>query len=356
MNQSPVTLKYDDVINHIIRNIRLGIYPDQSKLPSEKVIAEALGVSVTTVRGGLKQLCERNIIIKQQGRRSIVNAAAIRGSSQTLRIGWISRDDFTRMNPVYFEIYNRTLSYLFQTNFHLTFLPFLSHRDEQNILRLFDSFDGFILAGIRMNNVSDELAQSLHRLKNVIEIDNVGVSPANYTVCTDNYSGGVMLGEYLAVRKRRCPVLFLTNKTDYYPAFNMRNRGIIDGLSAAQMKFVLAPGDMDIENDAEMEKVVADLLERYPHIDTIWHPSDQRGIAIRKIFERVKGGEPGYFRSCGVDGLPEVIETDDFHASARHPFEDIARTTVEVLLNSFSGTLPEDKGRKICPTLIPWKK
>lgn len=356
MNRSSSTLKYDEVINHVVRNIRLGIYPDRSKLPSEKVIAEELGVSVTTVRGGLKQLCERNIIIKQQGRRSIVNAAAIRGSSHTLRIGWISRDDFTHMNPVYFEIYNRTLSYLFQTNLQLTFLPFLSGRDEQNILRLFDSFDSFILAGIRMNNVGDELAQRLHNLSNVIEIDNVGASPANYTVCTDNYSGGVMLGEYLALQKRRCPVLFLTDKTDYYPAFNMRNRGIIDGLSAAQKKFVLAPGDMDIENDAEMEKVAAGLLERYPDIDTVWHPSDYRAIAIRKVFERVKGGKPGHFRSCGVDGLPEVIETDEFHATARHPFEEIARTSVEMLLNFFSGTTPEISTRKIRPVLIPWKK
>ncbi|MBQ9776913.1 MAG: hypothetical protein IJW17_12870, partial [Lentisphaeria bacterium] len=84
--------------------------------------------------------------------------------------------------------------------------------------------------------------------------------------------------------------------------------------------------------------------------------SDYRAIAIRKVFERVKGGKPGHFRSCGVDGLPEVIETDEFHATARHPFEEIARTSVEMLLNFFSGTTPEISTRKIRPVLIPWKK
>ena len=67
-------LKYDTVIDHVIRGIRLGIYPDRSKIPSEKDLAENIKVSVTTVREGLKQLCERNIIVKQQphGRKKIL--------------------------------------------------------------------------------------------------------------------------------------------------------------------------------------------------------------------------------------------------------------------------------------------
>ena len=34
-NKENDILKYDSVIQHIIRGIRLGIYPDQSKIPSE---------------------------------------------------------------------------------------------------------------------------------------------------------------------------------------------------------------------------------------------------------------------------------------------------------------------------------
>jgi len=40
-------LKYDTVIDHVIRGIRLGIDPDRSKIPSEKDLAEEIKVSVT---------------------------------------------------------------------------------------------------------------------------------------------------------------------------------------------------------------------------------------------------------------------------------------------------------------------
>lgn len=41
-------LKYDTVIDHVIRGIRLGIDPNRSKIPSEKDLAEEIKVSVTT--------------------------------------------------------------------------------------------------------------------------------------------------------------------------------------------------------------------------------------------------------------------------------------------------------------------
>ncbi len=348
-------LKYDAVINHLIRGIRLGLYPDQSKIPSERVLADELGVSVTSVREGLKQLCDRNIILKQQGRRSVVNAAALRGERRPLHIGWIGRSAFEQMNPVYFETYSRTLSHLLRTDCHLSFLPFRMERDELNILRMFDSFDGFLLAGIRTQYVRAELATRLQALRNVIEIDDIGSSPAAFTICTNGYQGGVMMGEYLAAEQRRCPVLFLSNAADFYPAFNMRNRGIIDGLSARRVPFVLAPGGDGAVDSPEFSGQVAELLKKYPQIDTIWHPQDSVAIAIRKTFEEVAPRSPGYYRSCGVDGLPETTENEPYHASIAHPFDELARLCVETMLNFFSGNYPDEPIYKISPVLIPWR-
>lgn len=354
-NHPASDLKYDTVINHIIRGIRLGIYPDQSKIPSEKMLAEQINVSVTSVREGLKQLCAKNIIIKQQGRRSIVNASALCNGNRTMHIGWIGRSDFEQMNPVYFETYSRTLSHLLKTNCHLSFLPFRMERDEINILRMFDSFDGFLLAGIRMQHVSSELAARLRALHNVIEIDDIGVTPANYMICTNGYLGGVMMGEYLAEQKRKCPVLFLSDYADFYPAFNMRNRGIIDGLSARRIPFVLAPGNTRQSTPQEFTAQVAELLKKYPEIDTIWHPHDAAAIKIRKVFEMQSPRELGFYRSCGVDGLPETVENEPFHASIAHPFDELARLCVETMLNFFSGHYPDRNVRKISPILIPWR-
>ena len=220
---------------------------------------------------------------------------------------------------------------------------------------MFDSFDGFLLAGIRMQHVSSELAARLRALHNVIEIDDIGVTPANYMICTNGYLGGVMMGEYLAEQKRKCPVLFLSDYADFYPAFNMRNRGIIDGLSARRIPFVLAPGNTRQSTPQEFTAQVAELLKKYPEIDTIWHPHDAAAIKIRKVFEMQSPREPGFYRSCGVDGLPETVENEPFHASIAHPFDELARLCVETMLNFFSGHYPDRNVRKISPILIPWR-
>lgn len=347
-------LKYDSVINHIIHGIHCGLYPDQSKIPSEKALAEKLKVSVTSVREGLKQLCERSIIIKQQGRRSVINAAAISGEQRILHIGWIGHSDFQEMNPVYFETYSRTLSLLLKTNCHLSFLPYRTERDEANLLHIFNSFDGFFLAGIRTRSLGAELATRLQGFRNVLGIDEVGTTPANYTVSTNNYQGGVMMGEYLAQEKRKCPVLFLSEFTDFYPAFDMRNRGLIDSLSARQIPFVLVTNDDFPEGSPERERQVEELLKKYPKIDTIWHPQDQVAVDIRKTFEKVAPKPEGYYRSCGVDGLVEIIKRDPYHASIAHPFDELAQLCVETMFNFFAGKYPTVALLKIQPSLIPW--
>ena len=76
--------KYERVVDFIVRNIRNGIYPDGSHLPSESTLANELGISRATVREALSLICKRNIITKSQGRRSVINAAALRGRPQTL--------------------------------------------------------------------------------------------------------------------------------------------------------------------------------------------------------------------------------------------------------------------------------
>lgn len=348
-------LKYDSVINHIIHGIHCGRYPDQSKIPSEKELAERLKVSVTSVREGLKKLCEQSIIIKQQGRRSVVNASAISGKQQTLHIGWLGSSDFQQMNPVYFEIYSRALSLLLKTNCQLSFLPYRTERDEANILHLFNSFDGFFLAGIRMSSLGSELATQLQGLRNVLGIDEVGTTPANYTVSTNNYQAGVMMGEYLAQEKRKCPVLFLSEFTDFYPAFDIRNRGLIDALSAQRLQFVLVPGNYNGMEPPALEEQVRKLLQKYPGIDTIWHPQDTAAINIRKVFEKVAPKTEGYYRSCGVDGLAKILDQDPYHASIAHPFDELAHLCVETMLNFFAEKYPTVSLLKIQPSLIPWQ-
>ena len=348
-------MKYESVIQHITHGIQIGLYPDRSNIPSEKHLAEELNVSVTSVREGLRQLCERNIIIKQQGKRSKINAAALQDTRRTLHFVWIGRSLLEQSTPVQYEIYSKVFSIFMQLNCHISFLPYQTGRDEALILRMFDSFDGFILASIQPHLLGEELQERLRSLNTVIEVDDIGTSPARWKVCTDNYRCGLIISDYLAEQKRRRPVLFLSDFADAYPGFNARNRGLIDGLAAHRIPFVLVPGGETSRQSEDFKNQIADLLKKHPDIDTIWHPFDVEAIAIRKVFEEVMPREEGFYRSCGVDGLPEKLENEPFHASAAHDIDEQARICVETMLNIFSGKMPDSCRQLIPPTLIPWE-
>ena len=348
-------MKYDKVAQHLIHGIRIGLYPDQSKIPSEKEIAEKLGVSLTSVRKGLQILCEKNIITKQQGMRSVVNASALQAGHRTLHFAWVGRDTQISSTPVLFEIYSRVVNLFMQSNCHITFLPFHSTRDEAMLLRMFDSFDGFLLASIQPHLLSPELQEKIQLLNSVIEIDDIGVSSARWKICTDNYLAGLQISEYLAEQKRKRPVIFLSDFADAYPGFSNRNRGLIDGLSAHQIPFVLVPGGEHDLHSSGFADQIANLLKKYPDIDTVWHPEDAVSLAIRKVFEKVAPRAAGHYRSCGVDGLPDEIKSDKFHASASHDLDEIARVSVETMLNFFAGQNPASAQTRITTILSPWK-
>ena len=348
-------MKYDKVVQHIIHGIRIGIYPDQSKIPSEKEIAEKLGVSLTSVRKGLQILCEKNIVTKQQGMRSIVNASALQTGNRTMHFAWLGRDTQISSTPVLFEIYSRVVNLFMQSNCHITFLPFQSARDEAMLLRMFDSFDGFLLASIQPHLLSPELQEKFQLLNSVIEIDDIGISPARWGICTDNYLAGLQISEYIAEQKRKQPVIFLSDFADVYPGFANRNRGLIDGLSSHQIPFVLVPGgDRSLRSPGFADQI-AELLKKYPDIDTIWHPEDAVSREIRKVFETVSPQKAGYYRSCGVDGLPETVASDPLHASASHDLDELARVCVETMLNFFAGQNPAAAQNHIRTKLSPWK-
>ena len=69
--------KYEELARRITGDIQNGIYPDGTPLPSEAELAAQAGVSRVTVRQALVQLSRLGIIVKQQGRRSVVNVAAV---------------------------------------------------------------------------------------------------------------------------------------------------------------------------------------------------------------------------------------------------------------------------------------
>ncbi len=335
--------KYRKLLELLESNIRRGIYADGSQLPPETALAEAAGVSRSTVREALEELAKQGVVVKQQGRRSVVNAAALRGQARPLRFAWLGRSQVGEV-AVYLGIYTELQRLMLGINASLLFLPMLNVADEAWVGDLLPGFDGVFLAGVRPEGITPRLTGLLEASPHTIEIDDIGPTPASCTVCTDNYRAGRMAAEWLLDRCR-VPVALLPGSAQYYRAFMDRSRGLIDG-------FVEAGKPLHLWNfNSELE--LPRLLAAHPDVDLIWHPCDRSACHYRRMIERMKAG---VIRSAGVDGVESELAEEPRHLSLRQPVEEIARRGFRIMLDLLSGRRPEHSLQRISPLLLPWRE
>ncbi|AVM43637.1 GntR family transcriptional regulator [Victivallis lenta] len=345
--------KYEELARRITGDIQNGIYPDGTPLPSEAELAAQAGVSRVTVRQALVQLSRLGIIVKQQGRRSVVNVAAVPERTRTLRFAWISRDPFAGATPVYLEIFNTLQRMMMRINANLVFMPMIDPREEDWVLSVLDSFDGILLAGVRSATIIPALDRRLRAMPNVIEIDDIGDSPAACTICTDNYLAGCMAADYLIDRNRNV-IACVSGNCTVYRGFHDRTRGMIDRFAERKKPLVLFNSeDENIATEAYGAALLK-LLEEQPQLDTVWHVVDFTAIQVRRRLEEVAPREPGFYRSAGVDGMASVLKDEKFHVSLRHPVEEIADRVFRTMLDFTAGKFPAQPVQLIEPLLLPW--
>ena len=347
--------KYERVMDFIIRNIRNGVYPDGSSLPSELDLAVELDVSRATVREALSLLSRRNVIFKSRGRRSVVNAPAIPGRSRSLRFGWISRDPFACIMPVYLEIYTALQKAALGINANLLFLPLLNPKEEEWGCSMLDTLDGVFLAGVRSSTLIPRLADRLEAMQNVIEIDDVGDTPAKSIICVDNYLAGKMAAEYLVARNRRT-VVFVSNRSAFYRGFHDRIRGVLDGFAQRRQAPILINCDDSEIGSERFGQQLTELLQHYPDLDTVWHATDAAALRIRRQLEMLAPREEGFYRSAGVDGISSVLAGENYHLSLQHPTGEIARLAFQTMLGFTTGERPDVSVHLLPPALLPWRE
>ena len=63
---------YEQLKNDIKRDIKEGVFPAGSRMPSEDELGEKYSVSRITVRRAVKELCDEDYLIKKQGKGTFV--------------------------------------------------------------------------------------------------------------------------------------------------------------------------------------------------------------------------------------------------------------------------------------------
>ena len=78
LEQNIIKPLYQQLMDAIIENIKNGTYKAGDKLPTETELEAAYNVSRITVRRAVKELCDKNILVKKQGKGTFVLDPSLR--------------------------------------------------------------------------------------------------------------------------------------------------------------------------------------------------------------------------------------------------------------------------------------
>jgi len=90
----------EDFLERMRAQISSGIYPVGARLPSERELAEAHGISRSVVREGLRTLAEQRYIVVQAGRGAFVKAPSS-GDAAEMFAGMLSRQSVTPRHVIH---------------------------------------------------------------------------------------------------------------------------------------------------------------------------------------------------------------------------------------------------------------
>ena len=78
LEQNAIKPLYQQLMDVIIENIKNGTYKAGNKLPTETELEAIYNVSRITVRRAVKELCDKNILVKKQGKGTFVLDSSLR--------------------------------------------------------------------------------------------------------------------------------------------------------------------------------------------------------------------------------------------------------------------------------------
>jgi DNA-binding LacI/PurR family transcriptional regulator len=336
MDNSAISIqpKQRQVKDWIIKQVKSGKMPDGSFLPSETDLCKVLKVGRTTVRNAIEELSEEKIILKQQGRRSIIRAPHDFGRNRRMRLAWLSRAGLSGIEEIHFQIYNHLLREAEKNNTDLMFVSLQNKSDMEWFAEHTKSFDGLILTS-RIGSwlLSPQVDKKLKSIKNLVVVDHVENNLAKYFVSTDNYLGGKMAAEYLIKQKLYHPVIGIRQDMETFNPVRERMNGFKTcyeehGLSCKNIKLAWDP-----ENYTATNLRLQTYLEENPETDAFFCVTDYMAIHLLFALKSLNIRIPDDISIIGFDGLPQAAETCPELTTIAQPTKEIARQTFKIILD-----------------------
>ena len=345
-------LKYDTARDLILDAILSGDLTEDLALPSEQVLCRKLGIGRNTVRTALHKLEEDGIVIKQNGRTSRVDPAALRKRRTPLRrIAWVDTSPIHHTNPIYFDIFRSVSEQAAVRNVQLDYISLSIEAMAENFFRRQNEYHGLILGEFTVP-FRKYISDITH--KNTVSVDcpHPGIA---HCVKTDSRLGGRLAAQALIESGHKAPAfLGFSRKIRNYEPFDERFAGFRDELRRAG---IALPPELVLRISSADEEVHFDeFLKRHRdslrQADGLFVLADNFAVTALYALPKMGIRVPRDLSLIGFDGLTLSRFVSPVLTTIRQPVEEIGKKALEIVLNpSESASYPELI--RIPPVLLP---
>ena len=324
--------KYTMVRDQLVASILERNLPDGSQLPPESELCDMVDAARNTVRTALDLLVAEGIVFKRRGHPCTINRKAIVELPPPRQIAWIDIKNHASSNPVYFEIFRALAEESIRRNIRVNYVSLLSEEMMQSYLLAKHNYSGTIL-----NAPDSSLASGFLRklnTKHLVLLDPSDLKLRCRMIGTDNHSGAIKAVNYLIEQGHR-KIVFMGIAPTFssYAPFGERLRGYRNAITAAGLKRfeLFSESVVDYCNIKPFLKAHRNIIDE---ADAIFAISDMLALTLLTTVPQLGFRIPEDISLIGFDGIMHSEFVVPSLTTVRQPFEEIARTTLEIILDS----------------------
>lgn len=319
---------YLQIANELEGQIESGALPLSSFLPSEKKLAEILGVHRVTVRNAYARLREKGLLVSQRGQGWRVNRDS---ASEMVEIGFLSAGEQSHVrSPVYQRIFDCLTLECQKRNIYLTHL-LLFEGHEEDVVRALRGrhFNSLVIGGRIQKKVWDALLELPSRR---IGLNDIPANPCSHYVVPDNEEGGRLAARRLFEAGHRSFAIVLFPQWDQSFEFSARRAGFMEELASygvATSEIIELTMDF---RDANTHAPVARQIQECGSPIGVFCCMDRIALALLNACQHAGIRVPAEASIIGFDGDAEGEERLPSLATIVQPVKQIAEEIVALTL------------------------
>lgn len=319
--------KLKETISQIKAKISAKIFPPNSKMPSEEILAESLGVSRSTIRKAYAELKNDGYINIIQNKGAFVCSTL--PFREKILIPFITA--YGENTGRFFELYQGIQDYFKDTEFHISFsITGYSPEKEKEIVSDFISKGHnhlLIMGGWDKYNSNFYYSLIRNNIKIVFIDEKPSGIPCNYVAC-DNFDGGYQATEYLI--KMGYKKIVFASRIAIANSTTTKQRFF--GYQQALSDYNIKPSEKMVYEllDGPLEKSYNLLLKIFPKDTAFFCANDELALPLTHHFRSNGYNHP----VVGFDNIKPMVSSSIPTASVDQPFYDIGYKAAELLHKS----------------------